>query len=87
MIKLGDKVKDIITDFEGTAVARCIYINGCVRCEIQPKGLDRDGKMIDAVWIDESQLIVLKETESQEKKEKDTGGPGSVPSEFSHPSR
>jgi len=87
MIKLGDKVKDIITDFEGTAVARCVYLNGCVRCEIQPKGLDKDGKIVEAIWIDESQLIVLKETESQEKKEKNTGGPSSVPSEFSHPSR
>jgi len=85
LIKLGDKVKDIITDFEGIAVARCVYLNGCVRCEIQPKGLDKDGKMIDAVWIDESQLIVLKETESQEKKKKDTGGPGSIPSKFNIP--
>jgi len=85
LIKLGDKVKDIITDFEGIAVARCVYLNGCVRCEIQPKGLDKNGKMIDAVWIDESQLIVLKETESQEKKEKGTGGPGSIPSKINIP--
>ncbi|MBA7581299.1 hypothetical protein ES708_23201 [subsurface metagenome] len=30
MINLGDKVKDIITDFEGTAVAKIIYMNGFV---------------------------------------------------------
>jgi len=85
LIKLGDKVKDMITDFEGTAVARCVYLNGCVRCEIQPKGLDKDGKIVEAIWIDESQLIVLKETESQEKKEKNTGGPGSIPSKINIP--
>ncbi len=46
MINLGDKVKDTITDFEGTAVARCVYLNGCVRIEVQPKEL-KDGKMIN----------------------------------------
>ncbi len=33
MINLGDKVKDTITDFEGTAVAKIIYMNGCIRWE------------------------------------------------------
>ncbi len=39
MINLGDKVKDTITDFEGTAVAKIIYLNGCIRYEVKPKGL------------------------------------------------
>jgi len=56
MIKLGDKVKDTITDFGGMAVARCVYLNGCVRIEMRPKGLDKDGNIVEAIWIDESQL-------------------------------
>ncbi len=80
MIKLGDKVKDTITDFGGIAVARCVYLNGCIRIEVQPKEL-KDGKIVEAVWIDESQL------EDVEKDEGETpsGGPGSIPSEISHP--
>ena len=86
MIKLGSKVKDMITDFEGTAIARCVYLNGCVRCEIQPRGLDKDGKMIEAVWIDEGQLISKADEEAKiQRGEEVTGGPGSAPSEFSHP--
>ena len=45
MINLGDKVKDTITDFEGTAVAKIIYLNGCIRCEVKPKGLEDSGRI------------------------------------------
>jgi len=81
MINLGDKVKDTITDFKGMAVARCVYLNGCVRIEVQPKGLDNDGKIVEAVWIDESQLEGVEPDEG----ETPSGGPGSIPSRFSHP--
>ena len=57
MIKLGDKVKDTITDFEGTAIAQAKYLNGCVQYLVQPKGL-KDSEIIGSVWIDEGQLIV-----------------------------
>lgn len=84
MIKLGDKVKDTITDYEGTVIAKIIYLNGCVRYEVKAKGL-KDGKPIDSEWIDEEQLVCKKEAEGQGEKEV-TGGPGSVPSGFSKPS-
>lgn len=83
MINLGCKVKDMITDFEGTCIARCEYLNGCIRCEVQAKGL-KDGIPIEGIWIDEGQLVNI--TEIQKKKaEEVTGGPGSIPSEFNHP--
>ncbi len=82
MINLGDKVKDTITDFEGTAVAKIIYLNGCIRYEVKPKGLE-DGKTVEAEWIDETQLVVKGKTKV--RKNDDLGGPGSIPSEFSHP--
>jgi len=80
MIKLRDKVKDTITDFRGIAVARCVYLNGCVRIEVQPKKL-KDGKMIESVWIDESQLEGVEPDEGETPH----GGPGSTPSGFNHP--
>lgn len=83
MIKLGDKVKDTITDFEGMAVARCVYLNGCVRIEVQPKGLNKDGKIVEAEWIDETQLVVKGKTKV--RKNDEHGGPGSRPSRFNHP--
>jgi len=82
MINLGDKVKDTITDFEGTVVARIVYLNSCVRYQVQAKGL-KDGKIIESEWIDEGQLIVIKEAKEEIKDS--TGGSGDVPSGFSHP--
>ena len=85
MINLGEKVKDMITDFEGTAIARCVYLNGCVRCGVQAKGL-KDGQPIECVWIDEGQLISKTDEEAKiQRGEEVIGGPGDVPSEFSHP--
>ena len=83
MISIGDKVKDIITDFEGIVVARAVYMNGCVRCQVQAK-VKKDGTPIEGEWIDETQLICKKKAEKQ-NREKDTGGPCDIPSEFSHP--
>ena len=83
MINLGDKVKDTITDFEGTAVAKIIYLNGCIRYEVKPKGLE-DGRTVEAEWIDETQLIIKGKAKVQKNDE--PGGPGSIPSGFSHPS-
>lgn len=81
-IELGSRAKDIVTSFEGIAIAKCIYMNGCVRYEVQPQGL-KDNKPIETLWIDESQLIVKGIIAT--KKSKEPGGPGSIPNEISHP--
>ena len=86
MIKLGERVQDTVTDFKGMVIARCVYLNGCVRIQVQPKELNKDGKMIDSEWIDEGQLESKVEEESKiQRGEEVTGGPGSIPSEISHP--
>ena len=54
-IKLGDKVEDTITDFKGTAIAKAIYLNGCIQYLVQPKEL-KDKEIIKSEWIDEGQL-------------------------------
>ena len=60
-IKLGQKVRDSISGMEGTAVARAEYLYGCVRIAVQPKEL-KDGVPLDAVYVDEPQLEVVKNT-------------------------
>ena len=84
MITLGDKVKDTISSFEGIVVGKATYLNGCVRFEVKSKGL-KDGKSIESEWIDEGQLVVVKEAKKQEKKEEPSGGPKPRPSKFSCP--
>ena len=84
MIKLGSKVKDFITGFEGIAIARCIYLNNCIRIEVQPQELKK-GKPVESLWVDEGQLVTEEAVREVEGKEEVIGGPGSIPSEISHP--
>jgi len=81
--KLGTVLKDTVTDFEGIAIARVVYLNGCVRYEIQPRKL-KDGNRIESVWIDETQLITKEEGAGLRGKGY-PGGPGNIPSAISHP--
>jgi len=69
-MKLGDYVKDKITGFEGVAVARAEYLNGCIFIQVQPVGL-KDGKIIESEWIDEQRIT--------EDSQATVGGPQSRP--------
>lgn len=78
-IELGDKVRCIHTGFEGTAVCKLEFINGCIQWSILPK-LDKksktmkEGIMPDEVSIDSKSLkIVTKKKKPVEKKV--LGGP------------
>ena len=55
MIKLGTKVKDSITGFEGIATSRVEYLIGCTQIGITPP-VDKDGKVPDVVYLDEYRL-------------------------------
>lgn len=57
-IKLGSKVRCKVTGWEGIAIGRLEYLNGCVQYGVKP-GLDKDGKMRDAQYIDSQQLEVI----------------------------
>ena len=74
MIRLGDKVKDPITGFTGTVVARTTWLQGCARINIQPFGTDKDGKIFECQSFDEPQLVVIKAKTRKEPKN-DKGGP------------
>lgn len=85
MIKLGSEVKDFITGFKGIAIARIVYLSGCIQIQVQAKGL-KDGKIIKAEWIDEPQLVCMKEKKAKPYLGKeDNGGSGDVPNGFNHP--
>jgi hypothetical protein len=58
MVKLGEKVRDRITGFNGTVMARTEYLNGCISYAILPEKL-KDGNPQEWVWIDEQRLDPL----------------------------
>lgn len=55
---LGKKVRDKINGMVGIATSRTQYLNGCVRYGVTPPA-DKEGKPLDAYWIDEEQLEVI----------------------------
>ena len=70
MIKLGQKVRDAVTGFEGIATSKVEYINGCVQFGVQPAS--NDGKFPDSVYIDHQRLQVVGEPIAMPSS--DTGG-------------
>lgn len=75
-MKLGDKMKDKVSGFEGVAIAKTEWLYGCVRVVLQPMA-DKDGKLPDTQAFDIDQL------ESQgskiERTPSATGGPMPIP--------
>jgi len=57
-IKLGQKVKDKLTGFSGTVMARTEYLNGCVSYGILSDKLNKEGNPKDWQWFDEQRLTV-----------------------------
>ena len=58
IVHLGDAVRDIVTGFKGTVIGVAEYLYGCRRLIVQPP-VDKDGKYVEAVWVDEPQVKVL----------------------------
>lgn len=81
-LKLGQKVKDSITGYEGIAVARTMWLNGCERIAVQGP-LDKDGMPPEEKWFDISQLVGVKAS----KKKEPPGGPTPTPQRHTDPTR
>jgi hypothetical protein len=61
VIKLGSKVRDVISGYEGIAVARNQHLNGCIGICIEGP-LARDDKGVvrrDDLWVDEQRVAVI----------------------------
>jgi hypothetical protein len=75
MITLGDKVRDTITGFEGIAVCRLIYLQGCDRIAVQPP-VDKEGRCPEAGHFDEPQLEIVEPVKTKKEiLKQDNGGP------------
>lgn len=58
-VKIGQRVRDSISGFEGIVVAKTSYLYGCERVGVAPEYLDDDGETISWHWFDEPQVEVI----------------------------
>jgi len=79
---LGSRVRDKITGYVGTIVARIEYLNGCKRYSVQAKV--KDEKIPEPEWLDEQQLELIEEPEEAIKQDS-TGGDRSAPRSMTIP--
>lgn len=71
-IKLGHKVKDIVSGFVGIAITRLEYLNGCVRYTVQAK--QNENNEVPNMDIDVEQLKKVDNGIFKKKKVTKTGG-------------
>jgi hypothetical protein len=88
-IKLGNRVRDVYTGFEGIATGRTEWLYGCARITIEPTELDKDGKLLDSQWFDEQRIELVKTKKKRITKESraKTGGPQDDPKHSLDPKR
>lgn len=76
LAKIGDEVRDGVTGFTGTVVARTEWLNGCIRLTVQPGKLNKEGGVKATETFDIEQLIVTKAGKHAPKPaERRTNGP------------
>ncbi len=71
-INLGDEVKDVVTGFQGVAIAKCDWLYGCTRITVQPP-VGKDGKVPDNYTFDMPSLRIIKRAKVK-RASNDTGG-------------
>ena len=75
MIKLGSRVRDKVTGYEGITTGYCTYLYGCGQYNIIP-GLQSDGKLGESYWFDEGRIeVVGSGINPEEVKADKNGGP------------
>ena len=57
--KLGDKVRDTVTGYEGVITGVVDYLTGCRQCLLTAK-VKKDGTIPEGRWFDIDRLQVLK---------------------------
>jgi hypothetical protein len=55
-INLGDDVRDIVTGFEGMAIARQDGLFETPSIKVQQRNLNDDKRPMDSIWFEESRL-------------------------------
>ena len=64
-IELGDRVKDPITGMTGIVTCITTWLHGCIRMGVQPEEVKEDKKPAEAIYFDQSQLVVVKKAVHQ----------------------
>lgn len=72
--ELGIVAKCLITQYTGRVTCRSENLNGCIRYYVQAP-VDKDGKVPEGYWFDESSLVALEAIEKLPHHEVRTGGP------------
>lgn len=73
--KLGMRLKDTITSFEGVVTYRANFITGCDHYGLSPTELDKDGEPKKEHNFDEHRLVVVVADPIKLKETKIPGGP------------
>lgn len=59
-MKIGDRVKDKISGFQGIVTGIVDYISGCKQALVAPP-VDKEKKLVESQWFDVQRLEVIKE--------------------------
>ena len=90
-IQLGSRVRDIYTGFEGTLVARTLWLHGCDRLTIEPTKLKEDGSLPESMTFDAPRVELVRAEpvrQSEDEVTEKTGGPnGPAPARNRDPRR
>ena len=57
--QLGDRARDVISNFEGIVVATTDWLYGCRRITLAPEKVQADGKLGDNLTFDVDQIHVI----------------------------
>ena len=78
VVKLGQQVKDRVTDYEGIVVAVTEHLQGCRRITVQGK-VTKEGTIGDGYVFDEPDLTIIGPGISEPPKpKKSAGGPHGI---------
>lgn len=75
----GDVLKDSVTGYQGTVMARIEWLNGCIRYVLQSKAI-KDGVPVGEHTVDEQQCTLVKAAKPKAAKKKPIGGSRHTPS-------
>jgi len=73
----GTLVRDRVTGIEGTVIAQCTFLNGCVQYGIKQKAKD-DGSVHPTQYIDEGQVEFVHPKSKEEQLEVEREAPQST---------
>lgn len=75
-IKLGSKVKDVVTGYQGMAVVKTVWINGRISIGIEPTEL-KEGKVLETNGFDLERVQLIEEQKPPMSRQNSatSGGP------------